>query len=62
MKEKISPLTNVVGCNVVDLDHDMDLLMSDKVGLSIEDLIGVGKGIREEAERKVQKRLKLCVS
>jgi hypothetical protein len=26
MKEKISQLTNVVGFNVVDLDHDMDLL------------------------------------
>jgi hypothetical protein len=41
MKEKISQLTNVVEFNVVDLDHDMDLLMSDKKGLSNEDLIGI---------------------
>jgi len=34
---------------VVDLDHDMDLLMSDTEELSNEDLIGVGKGSREEA-------------
>jgi len=54
MKEKISQLTNVVGFNVFNLDHDMDLLMSDKEGLSDEDLIGVGKGSREEAGRKVQ--------
>jgi len=33
---------------------DMDLLMSDKEGLSSEDVIGVGKGGREEAGRRVQ--------
>jgi len=48
MKEKISQLTNVVGFNVFALDHDVDLLMSDKEGLSNEDLIGVEKGSREE--------------
>jgi hypothetical protein len=30
MNEKISHLTNIVGFNVIDLDHVMDLLMSDK--------------------------------
>lgn len=54
MKEKISQLTNVVGFNVVDLDHDIDLLMSDKEGLSNEDLIGVGKGSREEGTEVVE--------
>jgi len=62
MKEKISPLTKVVWFKVVDVDHVMDLLMSDKVGLSNEDVIGVRKGSRKEAGRRVQKRLKLCVS
>jgi hypothetical protein len=49
MKEKISQLTNVSRFNVVDLDHDLDMLMSDTEELSNEDLIGVGKGSREEA-------------
>jgi len=52
MKETIPQFCNVVGFDVVDLDHIMDLLRSDKEGLSNEDLIGVGKGSREE----------LCVS
>jgi len=34
---------------MVDLDHDMDLLMSDKEELFNADLIEVGKGSREEA-------------
>jgi hypothetical protein len=52
MKEKISQLTNVGGFNVVDLDHDMDLLMSDTEELSNEDLIEVGKGSREGGYRR----------
>jgi len=59
MKEKISQLTNVVGFNVVDLDHDMNLLMSYKEGLSNEDLIGVGKGSREEGTEQVEVVCKL---
>jgi len=34
---------------MVDLDHDMDLLMSDKEELFNADFIGVGKGSRGEA-------------
>ena len=36
-------------CLMVDLDHDMDLLMSDKEELFNADLIEVGKGSMEEA-------------
>jgi len=58
MEKEISQLTNVVGFNLFDLDHDMDLFMSDKEGLS-NDLIGVGKVSREEGTVVVEVVCKL---
>jgi hypothetical protein len=42
-------VANVVGFNKVDLDDDMDLLMSEKEQLPIEDLVELDKEGREEA-------------
>jgi len=52
-------LTNVVGFNLFELDHDIDLFMSDKEGLSNEDLIGVGKVSKEEGTVVVEVVCKL---
>jgi hypothetical protein len=41
-------LANVVGFNEVDLYDDMDLLMSEKEQLPIEDLVELDKEAEEE--------------
>jgi hypothetical protein len=42
----------VYGFNKVDLDDDMDLLMSEKEQLPIEDVVELDKESREEAEKE----------
>jgi hypothetical protein len=48
-REKIVQLANVVWFNKVILDDDVDLLISDKEGLSNDDLIELDKERREKA-------------
>jgi len=45
-------LANVFGFNKVDFDDDVDLLMSEKEQLPIEDLVELDKESREEAEEE----------
>jgi len=45
-------LANVVGSSEVVLDNDIDLLMSEKEQLSIEDLVEPDKESKEEAEEE----------